>query len=111
MGSTSALALFATPQRKVQAVYSFRGVFCVLAHFGHYHRHVFPTRKEDDNALLHRDIANMKREVALYYCSTRGITNLTYDVAHSTPLGRQKTELLLLSAGGAPSIPKSQTQR
>ena len=85
--------------------------FSALAHFGHYHRHVLPTRKKDDKALMHRDIANMKREVALYYCSTRGITNLTYDVAHSTPLGRQKTELLLLSAGGAPSIPKSQTQR
>lgn len=66
-----------------------------LAHFGHYHRQVLPTRKEDGNALLHRDIANMKREIALYYCSTRGITNLTYDVAHSTPLGRHEVELLL----------------
>ena len=66
-----------------------------LAHFGHYHRHVLPTRKEDGNALLHRDIANMKREIAIYYCAKKGIQGLTYDVQHSTPLAKNAVELIL----------------
>ena len=66
-----------------------------LAHFGHYHRHVLPTRKEDGNPLLHRDIANMKREIAIYHCNDKGIAGLTYDVAHSTPLAKGAVELLL----------------
>ena len=66
-----------------------------LAHFGHYHRQLLPTRKEDGHALLHRDIANMKREISIYYCSSKGINNLTYDVAHSAPLGCDVIELFL----------------
>ena len=66
-----------------------------LAHFGHYHRQILPTRKEDGNALIHRDIANMKREITIYYCSAKGINNLTYDVDHSAPLGCDAVELLL----------------
>jgi len=70
-----------------------------LAHFGHYHRHVLPTRKEDGNAMLHRDIANMKREVSIIYCSKKGIRGLTYDVQHSTPLAKAAMELILSAFG------------
>lgn len=66
-----------------------------LAHFGHRHRFLLPTKKTDGNALLHRDIACMKSEIAIYYCKKKGIKGMTYDVEHSTPLGRDAVELML----------------
>ena len=66
-----------------------------LAHFGHHHRQLLPTRKEDGHAMLHRDIANMKREISIFYCAAKGINNLTYDVAHSAPLGNDAVALIL----------------
>ena len=66
-----------------------------LAHFGHHHRHLLATRKEDGDGMMHRDIAKMKREISLYYCSSKGIKSLTYDVQHSVPLARATIELLL----------------
>ena len=60
---------------------------------------MLPTRKEDGNALLHRDIAAMKREIALYYRAKKGIAGTTYDVDHSTPLGQSSVELMLSALG------------
>ena len=65
-----------------------------LAHFGHRHRFLLPTKKSDGRPLLHRDIACMKNEIALYYCRRKGIKGLTYDVQHSTPLGHDAIELV-----------------
>ena len=86
--------LFRAEHCKPSSVFS---CLSALAHFGHYCRHPLPTRKEDGNALLHRDIANMKKEIAIYYCNKKGISGTTYDVAHSTPLGKSAVELLLSS--------------
>ena len=66
-----------------------------LAHFGHRHRFLLPTKKTDGNPVLHRDIACMKSEIAIYYCAKKGIKGLTYDVGHSTPLGKNAVELML----------------
>ena len=66
-----------------------------LAHFGHRHRFLLPTQKHDGRPLLHRDIACMKNEIAIFYCRRKGIKGLTYDVAHSTPLGHDDVELIL----------------
>ena len=84
--------LFRSKKCKPSTVF---GVLSALAHFGHYYRHILPTRKEDGDPLLHRDIANMKREISLYYCSKKGLKGLTYDVQHSTPLGKAAVELIL----------------
>ena len=37
----------------------------------------------------------MKKEIALYYCAKKGIADTTYDVEHSTPLGKSSVELML----------------
>ena len=66
-----------------------------LAHFGHRHRWLLPTKKTDGRAILHRDIACMKSEIAIFYCRRKGLKGLTYDVAHSTPLGQDAVELIL----------------
>ena len=65
-----------------------------LAHFGHRHRFLLPTKKTDGRPILHRDIACMKNEIAIYYCRDRGIRGMTYDVQHSTPLGHDAVELM-----------------
>ena len=70
-----------------------------LTHFGHHCLFVLSTCKEDGNSLLHRDIAAMKREIALYYRAKKGIAVTTYDVDHSTPLGQLSVELILSALG------------
>ena len=84
--------LFRAENCKPSSVFS---CLSALAHFGHHCRFVLPTRKEDGNPMLHRDIAAMKREIALYYCARKGIAGTTYDVEHSTPLGKPSVELML----------------
>ena len=37
----------------------------------------------------------MKREISLYYCAKKGSAGATYDVEHSTPLGKSSVELML----------------
>ena len=66
-----------------------------LAHFGHHCRFVLPTKKDDGNALLHRDIACMKREISILHRQSAGEEGSTYGVKQSTPMGRSEVELLL----------------
>ena len=84
--------LFRAENCKPSSVFS---CLSALAHFGHHCRFVLPTRKEDGDPMLHRDIAAMKKEIALYYCAKKGIAGTTYDVEHSTPLGKSSVELML----------------
>ena len=80
---------------ELHAVVCFLGCLSTLPHFGHHRRFVLSSRKEDDNPMLYRDIVSMKHKITLYYYAKKGIGNTTFDVTHSTPLGKSSIELML----------------
>ena len=66
-----------------------------LSHVGVKFGFVLPTQKCDGNALLYRQITNMKREISLAYRQQHGSDGATFDVQRSTPLGAESISLIL----------------
>ena len=84
--------LFRAEKCKPTTVFS---AVSALSHMGVKYGFVLPTQKFDGNALLYKQITNMKREISLLYRQAHGGDGATFDVHRSTPLGAASISLLL----------------